>query len=113
MLDINDKVFNAPRDHIVEALGLIPHWVKEYNLSLASRAFDDLVEWMTARYGFGELYKFNGEVLEDGSYRSPHEDDEDLPWVGKMKTRDGDVYFYEYAITALPTPNGYFITRMD
>ena len=112
-MDINSKVFDAPREQIQEALGLLPHWVLEYNFSLESRASDDLVQWMADRYGFGELYKFGGYVTEDGNYCSEHEDDDDLPWIAKMKTRDGDVYFYEYAITALPTPDGYYITRMD
>ena len=108
-LEINDKVFDAPREHIVEALGLLPMWVTAYNVLDG----DDIVQHMTDSYGYGGLYKFGGHVTDDGSYCSEHEDDDDLPWVGKMKTKDGDVYFYEYAITALPTPDGYFITRMD
>lgn len=108
-MDINSKVFDAPREQIQEALGLLPRWVMEYNL----REKDDLVGHMQASYGFGELYKFGGYVTEDGNYCSEHEDDDDLPWIAKMKTKDGDVYFYEYAITALPTPDGYYITRMD
>ena len=71
------------------------------------------MQYMTERYGFGELYKFEGTVTEDGVYQSPHEDDEDLEYVGKMQTKDGTVYFYPYAITALPTDDGYFVTRMD
>jgi len=109
IVDINKEHFDAPRPQIMEALGLLPLWVAEYNLLMK----DDLVEYMENSYGFGKLYEFEGEVLDDGNYRSPHQEDEDLPWVAKMKTKDGDVYFYQYAITALPTPDGYFITRMD
>jgi len=108
-MDINSKVFEAPREHIQEALGLLPMWVMEYNLLEK----DDLVGHMQDSYGFGQLYKFGGYVTEDGNYCSEHEDDDDLPWIAKMNTKDGDVYFYEYAITALPTDDGYFITRMD
>ena len=68
---------------------------------------------MTERYGFGKLYKFEGTVTEDGRWQSPHEEDEDLHYVGKMHTEHGTVYFYPYAITALPTDDGYFVTRMD
>ncbi len=108
-MDINSKVFDAPREQIQEALGLLPRWVMEYNL----REKDDLVQHMQDSYGFGELYKFGGYVTDEGNYCSEHEDDDDLPWIAKMKTKDGDVYFYEYAITALPTPDGHYITRMD
>ena len=108
-LELNTKEYDAPREHLIESLGLLPHWVVEYNLL----GGEDLVEHMESSYGFGSLYKFDGEVLPDGNYRSSYEEDEDLSWVGKMKTKDGDVYFYPYAITALPTSNGYFITRMD
>ncbi len=109
MLTLNTTHYDAPKEHLVESLGLLPHWVVEYNLLGES----DIVQYMTNRYGFGRLYKFEGEVLEDGSYHSFFEEDEDLPWVGKMKTKQGTVYFYPYAITALPTKDGYFITRMD
>ena len=109
MLTLNTTHYDAPKEHLVESLGLLPHWVVEYNMLGES----DIVQYMTERYGFGELYKFEGTVTEDGRWQSPHEDDEDLEYVGKMQTKDGTVYFYPYAITALPTDDGYFITRMD
>ena len=109
MLQLNTNEFDAPKEHLADALGLLPIWVHEYNIL----GEDDLVQYMTERYGFGSLYKFEGEVVEGGVYRSPHEEDEDLQWVGKMKTKHGTAYFYQYAITALPTDDGYFITRMD
>ena len=47
-------------------------------------------------------------------YVSDYEDDADLPYMGKMLTKHGYAYFYEYAIIALPQADGkYFITRMD
>lgn len=110
IMDINSDVYKAQRNDIIEALGLLPHWVIEYNLL----GGEDLVQHMENSYGFGSLYRFGGEVLDNGNYRSHHEEDEDLDWIAKMKTKDGDVYFYPYAITALPTSGGeYFITRMD
>ena len=109
MLTLNTTHYDAPKEHLVESLGLLPHWVVEYNMLGES----DIVQYMTERYGFGELYKFEGTVTEDGRWQSPHEEDEDLEYVGKMDTKDGTVYFYPYAITALPTKDGYFITRMD
>ncbi len=109
MLTLNTTHYDAPKEHLVESLGLLPHWVVEYNMLGES----DIVQYMTERYGFGELYKFEGTVTEDGRWQSPHEEDEDLEYVGKMQTKDGTVYFYPYAITALPTDDGYFVTRMD
>ena len=109
MLTLNTTHYDAPKEHLVESLGLLPHWVVEYNMLGES----DIVQYMTERYGFGELYKFEGTVTEDGRWQSPHEEDEDLEYVGKTDTKDGTVYFYPYAITALPTKDGYFITRMD
>lgn len=109
MLKLNTTHYDAPKEHLVESLGLLPHWVVEYNLLGES----DLVQYMTERYGFGELYRFGGDVQEDGSYKSNYDEDDDLQYVGKMDTKDGTVYFYPYAITALPTDEGYFITRMD
>ena len=108
-LQLNTTDFDAPKEHLAESLGLLPIWVHEYNIL----GEDDIVRYMTERYGFGKLYQFEGEVVEGGVYRSPHEEDEDLAWVGKMKTRHGTAYFYPYAITALPTDDGHFITRMD
>jgi len=109
MLTLNTTHYDAPKEHLVESLGLLPHWVVEYNMLGES----DLVQYMTERYGFGELYRFGGDVQEDGSYKSNYDEDDDLQYVGKMETKDGTVYFYPYAITALPTDEGYFITRMD
>ena len=109
MLTLNTTHYDAPKEHLVESLGLLPHWVVEYNMLGES----DIVQYMTERYGFGELYKFEGTGTEDGRWQSPHEEDEDLEYVGKMQTKDGTVYFYPYAITALPTDDGYFVTRMD
>ena len=109
MLTLNTTHYDAPKEHLVESLGLLPHWVVEYNMLGES----DIVQYMTKRYGFGELYRFGGEIVDDGVYKSNHEDDADLEYVGKMDTKDGPVYFYPYAITALPTKDGYFITRMD
>ena len=72
----------------------------------------DIVGFMTERYGFGSLYQFKGSVSDDGTYSSP--EDPDMQYVGKMNTPNGNVYFYEYAMLALPLPNGkYFVTRMD
>ena len=109
MLTLNTTHYDAPKEHLVESLGLLPHWVVEYNMLGES----DLVQYMTERYGFGELYRFGGDVQEDGSYKSNYDEDEDLQYVGKMDTKDGTVHFYPYAITSLPTDEGYFITRMD
>ncbi len=109
-LTINTKAFpDVPKEHLKEMLGILPYWVGEYVVLGTDM---DIVRFMTERYGFGKLWHFKGEVLEDGTYRYP--EDPDLPYVGKMSTPNGNVYFYERAMLALPLPNGeYFVTRMD
>ena len=111
-LQLNNKEYADTSDrHMIEALGILPIWVKEW-IILGSDT--DIVKYMTDAYGFGSLYKFKGEVLEDGSYRSCYDEDPDMPWVGKMNTPAGYAYFYDYAILALPMPDGsHYITRMD
>lgn len=96
-------------NEIAQILGLLPLWVAEH---IGNDDGTDLVQFMEDRYGFGKLYKFEGEVNEDGDYVS--KDDANLPYMGRMITKDGYAYFYEYAIVALPQPDGkHFITRMD
>ena len=118
-LQLNNKDYSdTPDRYLIEGLGILPVWVKEWavNLSIApwNRYGNDLVSYMTDVYGFGNLHEFGGEVLEDGSYRSDYDEDPDMAWVGKMDTPNGTAYFYKYAILALPMPDGkHYITRMD
>ena len=95
-------------EDVTETLGLLPVWVQAFNIL----GGDDIVNFMRDKYQWG-LYKFNGAVTESGAYKSEYDEDEDLDYIAKMKTKEGTVYFYPYAITALPTPDGYYITRMD
>lgn len=94
---------------LADALGILPVWVAQYNKAGKT----DLVQHMTDSYGFGELFRWKGEVLADGTYKSQYEQEDDMPFIGRMKTNDGMVYFYPYGIVALPTNDGYFVTRMD
>ena len=111
-LTINTKAFpDANPEMLQEMLGILPYWVREYNLLGEGM---DIVGFMTERYGFGSLYEFGGEVLATGNYKSKYDDDPVMPWVGKMQCCGSTVYFYESAILALPMPDGtHFITRMD
>ena len=111
-LTINTNAFPEYDKHqLNEMLGLLPLWVAEH---VCNDDNTDIVQFMTDRYGFGKLYKFDGGVDQGGRYITRKEDDADLPYMGKMITKHGYAYFYEYAIVALPQPNGeYFITRMD
>ena len=95
------------QDQLVEWLGILPHWVAEY----AAVQDGDLVEHMTDCYGFGSLYKFKGKVLDDGTYTYP--EDDDLEPIAKVELKKGDVYFYPYAMIALPIKDGHYVTRMD
>ena len=109
-LTINTKAFpDADPEMLQEMLGVLPYWVREYILLGTDM---DIVGFMTERYGFGSLYEFKGSVSDDGTYIHP--EDPEMPYVGKMDTPNGNVYFYEYAMLALPLPDGkYFVTRMD
>ena len=109
-LTINTKAFPDVNPGLLEdMLGVLPYWVGEYIIYGTDM---DIVGFMTERYGFGKLYQFKGKVLEDGTYKCA--EDPDLPYVGKMNTPSGTVYFYQYAMLALPLPDGsHFVTRMD
>ena len=110
-LQLNKNEYaDIPDKHMIEALGILPIWVREWVIF----GDKDIVNHMTEAYDFGDLYKFKGEVLDDGSYRSSYDEDPDMTWVGKMDTPNGTAYFYEAAILALPMPDGkHYITRMD
>ena len=86
------------------ACGLIPYWVAEYT------GEDTLKEHLDNCYQFG-LYEMGGTVTEDGTYQYP--EDPDMPWLAKMSTKEGTLYQYLYGIVAIPTEDGYFVTRMD
>ena len=111
-LTINTKAFpDADPGMLQEMLGVLPYWVGEY-IVYGYMKGENIIDFMTERYGFGRLYQFKGEVLEDGTYKNA--EDPDLPYIGKLLTPDGPAYFYQYAMLALPLPNGeYFVTRMD
>jgi hypothetical protein len=111
-LTINTNAYPEYDKHqLNEMLGLLPLWVAEH---VGNDDSTDIVQFMTDRYGFGKLYEFEGKINEDGDYISKYDDDADIPYIGKMITKDGYAYFYTHAIIALPQPNGkHFITRMD
>jgi len=97
-------------DHVLEWLGMLPRWVAEYNLGYGG---DDLKDHLDKSYGYG-LYEFKGTTItEDGVYQANNDEDPDLQFIAMMYTDKGKVYFYPYAITAIPTDEGYFVTRMD
>jgi len=109
-LTINTNAFPEYDKHeLNQMLGLLPLWVAEH---VGNDDGTDLVQFMEERYGFGRLYEFGGKVKENGAYAS--QGDADLPYIGKMITKHGYAYFYEYGIIALPQQYGnHFITRMD
>ena len=111
-LTINTNAYpEYSKSQLHSMLGLLPLWVAEH---VGNDDDTDIVQFMTDRYGFGKLYEFEGKINEDGDYISKYDDDADMPYMGKMITKDGYAYFYDYAIIALPQPDGkHFITRMD
>ena len=114
MLKLNPKI-NATKNRIIESLGLLPLWVTAYNvLSEGKDRKVDLVKYMEDQYGFGKLYRF-GSKLKDGMLISEYEEDEDMEWLASHDTPVGLVWYFPYAIIALPRveENDYFITSMD
>ena len=111
-LTINTNAYpEYDKRQLNEMLGLLPLWVAEH---VGNDDNTDIVQFMTDRYGCGRLYKFEGTVNDKGDYVSSYEEDPDLPYMGRMITKDGYAYFYDHAIVALPQPDGtHFITRMD
>tara|TARA_Y100001938_G_C7939590_1_gene353613 strand:+ start:265 stop:609 length:345 start_codon:yes stop_codon:yes gene_type:complete len=112
-LTINTNAFpDVPVEHLKEMLGVLPYWVADYDMhGLETETLKDFMEKM---YYPNSMFKFDGEVLATGNYKSKYEDDSVMHWVGKMQCCWGTVYFYEIGILALPMPNGeYFVTRMD
>jgi len=109
-LYINTKHYkDIDKESVLEWLGALPVWVAEYNLY----GGDSLKDYLDKAYGFG-LYEFKGTTItEDGVYKPKHKEDQDLQFIAMMETDKGKVYFYPYAITAIPTDDGYFVTRMD
>ena len=100
-----------------EACGLLPFWVMEWDiLKRRDPAYPfTLLEYMTERYGFGTLFEFKGAVDPDTQeYLSPYEEDEPLKPYGQVQLSNGGVVLiYPYAMIAIPTKDGYFISRMD
>jgi len=104
-------------ERLIEACGILPQWLFEFEFLVKRgvKKFSELVEYMTECYGFGSLHKFEGHVDPDTQeYISKYEDDEPLAPYLKIHFDTGqEALIYPYAIIALPTPDGYFITRMD
>ena len=118
MLKLNPNI-EASQDRLTQALGLLPFWVRDFCFQYATvdqvgDETKDIVQFMEDQYGFGKLYKF-GSKLKDGMLISEYEEDEDMEWLASYDTPVGLVWFFPYAIVALPRveENDYFITRMD
>jgi len=105
----NYRLFGNTEHELMEACGLIPMWVREWSASPTQRT---LKEYLSDAYGFG-LYEMTGGQIdpETGIYSYP--EDPELKPLMSIDTDEGVLYIYEYAIVAIPTVHGYFITRMD
>ena len=116
--EVNSKAYPEwTNTNLIEACGILPHWLIEFDFMVQKgiKKFSELVDHMTQRYGFGSLHQFEGHVDPDTQqYVSKYEDDEPLAPYMKVTLEGGsEALIYPYAIIALPTPEGYFITRMD
>jgi len=115
---VNTKAYpNTGAQWLKEACGILPHWLIEFDAMhhMGMVKFEQLKDHMANCYGFGELFEFKGTVDPDTQeYISQYEDDEPLAPYMTVHMKDGrKAHIYPYAMLALPTPDGYFITRMD
>jgi|TARA_R100001463_G_scaffold134796_1_gene197345 hypothetical protein len=103
------KVMLADEEReIAELLGFIAEESEEEE--------ESLVDFMRDKYGWGLFEMKGGSVSDSGVYKYP--EDPDLHWIAKVDTSKDDSkveysYIYPYAIVALSTEDGYFVTRMD
>lgn len=100
--------FPASPNAILEACGLLPHWLLE-GLQNGEPAKDALI----SRYQFYFGPMEGGKILPDGRYEYP--DDPYLYPLVKVEHGDEIIYFYQYAIVGvINTQTGeQWITRMD
>lgn len=103
-IDPNNKFPGVSGIALINACGLIPMWVESVD---EDQSIKDSV---IAAYQF-PTYKFEGEVLADGTYRYPG--DPDLHPIVSWTRGDETVFMYQHAIIAFITGDDVFITRMD
>ena len=139
MIQYNIEAYpNHTPEMFRDMVGLVGIWLEEYSrgnmleamLSDEEREFaellgfiaeeseeeESLVDFMRDKYGWGLFEMKGGSVSDSGVYKYP--EDPDLHWIAKVDTSKDPSkieysYIYPYAIVALPTEDGYFVTRMD
>jgi len=93
---------------LIEACGAIPHWMLEWFMEGDKPPIKD---WLDDRYKFGLYHMDKAEIGVNGRYTYP--EDEPLYPLISIDTGEGIFFMYQYAIVAIPTPDGHYITRMD
>lgn len=139
MIQYNKEAYpNFTPEMFSAMVGLVGIWLEEYSkgdtleviLSDEEREFaellgfiaeeseeeESLVDFMRDKYGWGLFEMKGGSVSDSGVYKYP--EDPDLHWIAKVDTSKDPSkieysYVYPYAIVALATEDGYFVTRMD
>jgi hypothetical protein len=102
-----EAMLNDEEREFAELLGFIAEKSEEE---------ESLVDFMRDKYGWGLFEMKGGSVSDSGVYKYP--EDPDLHWIAKVDTSKDPSkieysYIYPHAIVALPTEDGYFVTRMD
>jgi len=118
---------SARPDDLVEACGLIPDFFADACITLALgddsadanlSALDDIADRMDAIYGCGGFaaHPYGGTVAADGTYSSPHHEDEALPPLCRFGFKGTfHCFVYQYGITAIRdnTTGEYKVARFD
>ncbi len=139
MIQYNKEAYpNHTPEMFRDMVGLVGIWLEEYSrgnmlevmlddeerefaellgfIAEESEEEESLVDFMRDKYGWGLFEMKGGSVSDSGVYKYP--EDPDLHWIAKVDTSKDPSkieysYVYPYAIVALPTEDGYFVTRMD
>ncbi len=90
-------------------VGFIPTWLQNIDEE------EDLVDGLTGAYGFGELYRMEGTIMDNGTYKSSYKGDPDLYPIVQINRKHEIVYIYSYGIVSIvyKDDRSAFITRMD
>lgn len=94
---------------LIDACGVLPHWVAEWCFIEGEKP--SLKFWLDSRYKFGLYHMDKAEISVNGTYTYP-EDEPLFPMIA-INTGEGMFFQYQYAIVAIPTPDGHYVTRMD
>ena len=107
IIDPTEHYENVPPERLIEAIGILPHWVDNNDPRSAKEQFQQ-------KYQFGCCEMPGGTVDENGVYNYP-EDPPLYPFYSLERDNEM-IYFYNYAMVAVVLKDEArttYVTRMD